>query len=413
MQREILYFKMLKSICDAADSPLTAQEKADFNTAMGAHDFDGCFDQLDNHTLPEKYKWIAEGVRYYRAIASLADIITTNVNVGFCDIHDDIHKIHLKPMVLNMPAHHLFVFSSCSLFEEDRSTVIDSTNHQQVWLGVEQIWNSIADDHAKESTFYDIIGQKQWNKVIVISSLVLPYNNETDIFKIYSFAYLNKLNEGRFPIPSVLRTNVQNYVTTPFNFNTNPYDQYYDVYNALNDAKHSENILTQFLHIYQALELLAYRMKLAKFVNSTTGMRQSVVMQLMSNAKSLKDDEIHSVKDLFKKVFTGIENQINSANLTTDCKRFLENNYAITFPHVSMSNENVATLVYRLRNSIVHNKDTELHFSFNNIDEYNDIIPVIKDLVVILPRAIINMINDNTTAKRKEVEYTKRDFPLY
>ena len=79
MLRENLYFKMLGSICDAVDSPLTPQEKADFNTAMGAKDFDGCFEQLDNHALPEKYKLIVDGVRYYKDVALLGEQIDSRV----------------------------------------------------------------------------------------------------------------------------------------------------------------------------------------------------------------------------------------------------------------------------------------------------------------------------------------------
>jgi len=104
---------MLGSICDAVDSPLTPQEKADFNTAMGAKDFDGCFEQLDNHALPEKYKLIVDGVRYYKDVSLLGEQIDSESNVVFASFTDDIRKMHLRPMVYNSSAQRFFAFSSC------------------------------------------------------------------------------------------------------------------------------------------------------------------------------------------------------------------------------------------------------------------------------------------------------------
>ena len=39
-------------------------------------------------------------------------------------------------------------------------------------------------------------------------------------------------------------------------------------------------------------------------------------------------------------------------------------------------------------------------------------IPVIKDLVKVLPEAIVNMLNDNNQARR-EIEYSNRELKLY
>lgn len=40
-------------------------------------------------------------------------------------------------------------------------------------------------------------------------------------------------------------------------------------------------------------------------------------------------------------------------------------------------------------------------------------IPVIKDLVKVLPEAIVNMLNDNNQARRREIEYSNRELKLY
>lgn len=413
MLRENLYFKMLKSICDAADSPLTAQEKADFITAMGAHDFDGCFDQLDNHILPDKYKLIADSVRYYKNVSPLSEQIESESNVVFADIVDDIRKIHIRPLVYHSQAQHFFVFSSCSLLEENSNTFIDLTLEDSKWMGVELIWNAIADNATHVAAFYQMVETKDRYKVVFVTNLMLTGIGEEHLFRNYSYAYLCYINESRFEIPQILQCPSTRFVHTQLVLNANNYDQYYDVYNALNDAKHATNVLIRFVHVYQALELLAYRMKMAKLVNSTSGMKQSPIKQLMSYAKTFKDDEIHSIKDLFAKVFPGIENNMNHSLLGQPCKAFLNTNYGITYTLTNIKNEDVAKLVYQLRNSIVHNKDTELHFSFNNTDEYKDVIPVIKDLVTILPEAIVKMLNDNNSVMRQAIEYTTRYLKMY
>lgn len=413
MRRQILYFKMLKSIRDAADCPLTVTEKADFDTAVGAYDFDGCFEQLDNHTLPEKYKLIADGIRYYKDISPLADNIETETNVVFSDITDDIWKMHVRPLIYKSTGQHFFLFTSCSLLEEDSANLIDITAHSNVWIGIEHIWNAIADNAEHISSFNQMIEQKSRYKLIFVTNVALGGVNEEHLFRTYSYAYLCHINESKFQIPQDLMPSMSRLTATSLTFKANNYEQYFDVYNALNDAKHATNILTQFMHIYQAIELLAYRLKMVKLVNSTSGMKQSAVRQLMSYAKIFKEDEVHSIIRLFATIFVGIENSLDRANLGNPFKSFLEKNYNITYPHNVMSNEHVAKLVYQLRNSIVHNKDTELHFTFNNIEEYRPVIPVIKDLLKILPEFIVKLLNDNNQTRRQAIEYSERSLKLY
>lgn len=413
MLRENLYFKMLKSIRDAPDCLLTQTEKTDFDTAMGARDFAGCFEQLDHHALPDKYKLIAEGVRYYKDINPLNDSIQSETNVVFADINDDVWKLHLKPLAYNSVVQHLYVFTSCSLLKDDGASLIDFPPSPQIWMGIEYIWEAIEDNAGYIQQFYQMVEQKARYRVILISNLVVTAGMVEDVFRIYSFAYMNRVNEGCFDVPDALKPITGRYVQPTLSMVSNKYEQYFDVYNALNDARHAETLLTQYMHVYQAIELLAYRMKMAKMVNPSSGMKQSPVRQLMAYAKTFKEDEVHSIISLFAKVFSGIESRLNTANLNAKCKTFLDQNYGISFPHTTMNNEHVAKLVYQLRNSIVHNKDTELHFSLNNIEEYKIVIPVIEDLMKILPESIVKLINDTAPVKKDAIEYKERGLNLY
>lgn len=133
----------------------------------------------------------------------------------------------------------------------------------------------------------------------------------------------------------------------------------------------------------------------------------------MAYANTFREDESHSIINLFAKVFPGIENNMDHTLLGGPCKSFLRQNYNITYPSTTIDNKGVAKLVYQLRNSIVHNKDTELHFGFNNTEEYREVIPIIKELVKILPETIVKMLNDNNQTRRREIEYANRELKMY
>lgn len=368
MQRRNLYFNMLSYIAHAVDTLLTVNEQTGFDQGEMALDFDACFDQLDKHSAqwPEKYSSLIEGVRHFKDLSSLGEDILPEPNIVIGSISDDVRRLHLKPLVLNSLSDHLFVMSSCSFVTEDGTRLADFTSNDARWMGIEYIWAAVTGDAVKTARFFQLLEQRDNLSVVIISMLAIPQGNEQDVFNVYSYAYMLHVNSGMFPIPSALRCSQNiSFVAQPPAMIQGMYDQYYDVYNALNDAKHATDLLSRFLKIFQAIELLSYRLKMTKLVNSSSGMRQSAVMQLMANAKAFQEGEEASIKDFFAVVLPNIQGQINTANLTPNCKKFMDEKYGVSFPHISMTNANVAKLVYKLRNSIVHNKATELHFSLN------------------------------------------------
>ena len=85
---------------------------------------------------------------------------------------------------------------------------------------------------------------------------------------------------------------------------------------------------------------------------------------------------------------------------------FLEREYGIT--KGGHSDKKIAKIVYNIRNSIVHNKSTELHFSYGNIDEYRDIIGLVRLLIEKFEPKIIEIIN-NPNNKILEFDSKKKD----
>ena len=70
----------------------------------------------------------------------------------------------------------------------------------------------------------------------------------------------------------------------------------------------------------------------------------------------------------------------------------------------------MVAMVTNLRNSIVHNKSTELHFSYGNFDEYKDVIGLINLLIEKLESKIIDIINDPSN---NILEYDGKKMDLY
>ena len=70
----------------------------------------------------------------------------------------------------------------------------------------------------------------------------------------------------------------------------------------------------------------------------------------------------------------------------------------------------MADIVYQIRCSIVHNKETELHFTYNNISDYKDIINLINTLSIKLSEMIVSLINDGANTP---LTYTNKTLTLY
>ena len=67
-------------------------------------------------------------------------------------------------------------------------------------------------------------------------------------------------------------------------------------------------------------------------------------------------------------------------------------------------------IVYQIRCSIVHNKETELHFTYNNISDYQDIIDLINTLSTKLSEMIVSLINDGANTP---LTYENKTLTLY
>ena len=73
-------------------------------------------------------------------------------------------------------------------------------------------------------------------------------------------------------------------------------------------------------------------------------------------------------------------------------------------------NKKIGKIIYNIRNSIVHNKATELHFAYGNVSDYSILVPLIKLLINRIEPMIVELINDPA---RQSLDYSNKEMPLY
>lgn len=75
------------------------------------------------------------------------------------------------------------------------------------------------------------------------------------------------------------------------------------------------------------------------------------------------------------------------------------------------SDENqIAELIYKIRCCIVHSKESEMHFTPDNIEEYKELVPVMTTLIKVIQKEIVNIINDHN---RNKLEFSDNKMMLY
>lgn len=290
------------------------------------------------------------------------------------------------------------------------------------WGIWERIWASIGNNAEQANEFWTDLLNDQRSRIYVHTDTIENIN-EDKIWKLYSFAYLSYINEGKFSIPSILRAADLSPMYASLVFDERAkYDQFFDVYDVLNEVKHAEDLLTRFVKVYQVIELLAYRKKFQKLIKEHMDHHYPIVRQIESLTESFKKSEKEEISNLFTDCFSTIANKLDeevagayparSTYLSWDCRQFIQEYYKINFDgtahHPLYDSKTVGLIVYQIRCSIVHNKETEVHFTFNNMGDYVAIVPLIEKLNTLLLENIIELINNG-----EKLKYTADTLPLY
>lgn len=272
----------------------------------------------------------------------------------------------------------------------------------------ERIWACIYTDQSKKDEFWNMVTANIADKYVIISDISATTDEEK--WRLYSFGYLlysNKMSGERDPALSFNKGK-----KFSINITLQPgkkYEQYFEVYELMSESHYCDDVLSRFLNMYQILENMCYRRHLVNLSNGSFSNNKFVRLAITKITKASKAENEEVPKGIAE-LFPSLITELPYTSFLQPHKDFILKEYGISIS-VDLSSKTIAKVIYAIRNSIVHNKATELHFSFANVDEYRDIISLISLIIEKVEPMIINRIN-NVTADHP-LEYSERTYNVY
>ncbi|HHF3140540.1 TPA: hypothetical protein ACPJ1R_001781 [Vibrio alginolyticus] len=183
---------------------------------------------------------------------------------------------------------------------------------------------------------------------------------------------------------------------------SNKYDQFKDAFTILSEYNSRKEILNKYLSLYHGVENFVYRLPIVKLTESNNGKMFSV-RDFHLLYSSIDDKELPSLISFFKEVYSkdcdggiylnnlhdSFKNGISSTFLNTALKELQIKNAKNVYFNYNMltatkNKQNLpsqfANIVYKIRNSIVHNKETEFHLSHAYLSD--EIIELLANVVI-------------------------------
>jgi hypothetical protein len=262
------------------------------------------------------------------------------------------------------------------------------------------------------------------NKKYIVFKSESKASNET----LLSIIKLVSLSRGhKFHIPLESKTQ------SPSNIRIKPdlqgnfhYQQFNETFVIVSEMIYHKDVLTKYLSVYHVIENYVYRSPIVDLHNSTNGQMFSI-----RNFKSLyektKNNEQESISSFMKKIWhrkiNGIEfNKIIKDNFDSflNSNEFIKSDYDnfmsnFNWPDKASKIKNdpqscglYSKLFYSLRNSIVHNKETEFHLSHFNITNSSGFF-IDKVFIEPLRDVILELIYDTGS----DVWYKRDSLSLY
>lgn len=355
----------------------------------------GEFGNIECESLHANYETIV------RAIVDWDGSNDKEINVGdkvYYETAADEQLDYYREISVYSESSKYALISVSNLYDDIKANKVNS-----FLLNVEFIWSAISGNNDAKKEFWDRCNEKQENSFYIITDENLSSNEE--IWNAYSYGYMLYANSKEYERDSQLNYHKENKFaeTIPY-IKENKYSQYYELFDLISESHYCDDVLRRYLNMYQIIENMCYRRNLAKI---SRGSKRGFVRHSIAIASRANKNETDEIVKGIMELFSGIKDVIAVSDIRPYAP-FLEREYGIA--NSGHGDKKVAKIIYNLRNSIVHNKSTELHFSYGNFEEYKDVIGLINLLIEKLEPKIINIINDpNNTI----LEYDGKKMDLY
>ncbi len=290
----------------------------------------------------------------------------------------------------------LNVVETCTLYKSD-----DETYSLECLMFLETIMTS----PKRRKDLLRELCKKEKKQTYIIqvnkTSMGLSTNEANNFENLYSYALAAYMNNKKvIAIPEELKfTWGTAPILSSFVYNKEIiYQEYYDIYDVFNDWLHATDILTAFLKMYQIAEYMVYRSQMAEIVN-----RANIKQSFLRETKNLSSRYTKNERDTIVSNFIILFHDfILSPTEVTNSWTFVDKYYGMTKSgnhYLDATNsqldidKGVARFVYDTRCAIVHNKESEFHILYNNYEEYQEIVPLMKSINNIMASKILEIIN--------------------
>lgn len=273
---------------------------------------------------------------------------------------------------------------------------------------IECILLKVKDDNTLLEEFLGYCKTLNQKKYCILTNLTQDKD-----WKQYAYAYLCFVNENRFDRPSELTFTAGTQFATSITFDPdNEYEQYFDAYGVISESKYADDVLIRYLRMYQIIEYFAFRKVLADMTKGNLK-ENGFVRQVLAVVKTGSNNEFDEIKKGLKAMFVAprkLDTIIPFTDYTAPELTFLENKMKIKLTSGTYTEDIVCRVIYQLRNSIVHNKESELHFSYCNVNAYKDGIGIMKNFISKIEPELVSLINDHT---KTVLEFDEQFFKVY
>lgn len=355
----------------------------------------GEFGNIEYESLHANYKPIV------KAIVDWDGSNDKEINVGdkfYYETAEEEQLDYYREISVDSESSKYALISVANLYDDIQTNRVNS-----FLQNVEFIWSAISEDSNAKKDFWDRCNERQENSFYIITDEVLSSNEEK--WNAYSYGYMLYANSKEYERDSQLNYHKENKFATTIPYHKeNKYSQYYELFDLISESHYCDDVLRRYLNMYQIIENMCYRRNLAKI---SRGSKRGFVRHSIAIASKANRNETDEIVKGIMELFPNISGVIDKADISP-YDLFLEKEYGIL--NNTHNDKRIAKIVYNLRNSIVHNKSTELHSSYGNIDDYKDVIGLMDLLIRKLEPKIIDIINDPSN---NILEYDGKKMDLY
>ena len=361
----------------------------------------GTVDIFDDINKLGIYKEVAKVINLFDGTDN-ADIAFGS-NIYFGNVEQKNEPNYVKDVCIYDSTNKFTVITSEMLY----GVCINPINTTQIRNIFESILGVLNNNAIDTTDFWNLCKNPVPQKFIIVTNTTLPIPlKQDDLWNLFSFGYLLYINGYAVTKHPDLDFDKSRKFKNSILYTSNKeYAQYYDVYNLIGESHYCDDVLSRYLNMYHILEYMVFRSHL---VNLSKGSirKNAFVRRTIEKMTRNNKSETDVIIDTLPKLFPNLSSMIG---LDAAQKRTVQTFFDINIS--GSSDKKMAELIYKIRNSIAHNKATELHFGFGNIDEYHAMISVIRKIVEIMENRIIDLINNNNP--NHPLEYEKREFLVY